>query len=267
MPGSSAAARDDRCAGGNCANADDAAADLGTVEVIGTRVPTALLLTVDTLEAAEIAASHRDDLSQALEAMPGVALQNLGQRRERLLALRGFSSRQVPLFIDGVPVYVPYEGNVDLSRFGIDYVVEIAVSKGLSSLLYGPNILWGEWQPVDALRPAAAIDQLDRSNLSSPTIAPTNTPRHRYRAVANWQFTPQWKLRVDSQYEGRRISNTTATRIAGGFGVVNALARLTPAQRWGFDVGLRNATDKLYAYEDGFFEAGRTWVLQLDWRY
>lgn len=86
---------------------------------------------------------HRDDLSQALELVPGISTVNLGQRRERLLSLRGFDSRQVPLFIDGVPVYVPYDGNVDLARFGVDYVSEIRVGKSLASLLYGPNIMGG----------------------------------------------------------------------------------------------------------------------------
>src|SRR5690606_20015295 len=117
--------------------------ELGTVEVIGERVPVALPVTVDSVTADTIAAQHRDDLSPALELVPGVATQNVGQRRERLVTLRGFNSRQVPLFIDGVPVYVPYDGNVDLARFGVDYVSEIRVSKGLASLLYGPNIMGG----------------------------------------------------------------------------------------------------------------------------
>ncbi|MGZ4958469.1 MAG: hypothetical protein ACXV7J_04390 [Methylomonas sp.] len=38
-------------------------------------------------------------------------------RNERLIYLRGFNSRQVPLFMVGIPVYVPYDGNVDLNRF------------------------------------------------------------------------------------------------------------------------------------------------------
>lgn len=129
---------------GTAAHADDATDtfDLGTVEVIGVRAAAAAQ-TTDTLTASEMAAGHRDNLAEALDMVPGVASQNLGQRRERLLALRGFSSRQVPLFIDGVPVYVPYDGNVDLARFGVDYVSQIVVSKGLASLLYGPNILGG----------------------------------------------------------------------------------------------------------------------------
>ncbi|MGZ8220275.1 MAG: TonB-dependent receptor plug domain-containing protein, partial [Methylobacter sp.] len=41
----------------------------------------------------------------------------MGARNERLIYIRGFNSRQVPLFMDGIPVYVPYDGNVDLNRF------------------------------------------------------------------------------------------------------------------------------------------------------
>jgi iron complex outermembrane receptor protein len=28
---------------------------------------------------------------------------------------------------------------------------------------------------------------------------------------------------------------------------------------------VRNATDELYAYEEGFFEPGRTWLAQIDY--
>lgn len=116
---------------------------LGTVEVFGQREGAVTSQTTDVVTAEEIAAKHRDDLAEALDLVPGVFVQNLGQRRERLISVRGFSSRQVPLFIDGIPVYVPYDGNVDLARFGVDYVSQIVVSKGLTSLLYGPNILGG----------------------------------------------------------------------------------------------------------------------------
>lgn len=125
--------------------AEDASAvfQMGVVEVIGKKPPAAQAQTVETVDAETLAAQHRNDLSEALDLVPGVTVQNVGQRRERLVSVRGFSSRQVPLFIDGVPVYVPYDGNVDLSRFGVDYVSEIKVSKGLASVLYGPNILGG----------------------------------------------------------------------------------------------------------------------------
>jgi iron complex outermembrane receptor protein len=116
---------------------------LGTVEVIGHRETVDAEPLTDTVSAAEMAARHRDDLSEALDLVPGVDIVNTGQRRERTLTMRGFTSRQVPLFIDGIPVYVPYDGNVDLARFAVGYVSEIVVTKGLASLLYGPNTLGG----------------------------------------------------------------------------------------------------------------------------
>lgn len=130
---------------------------LGVIEVIGERESPVTGLTTETVDQQTLQALHRDDLAEALELIPGVTLQNVGQRRERLVSVRGFNSRQVPLFIDGVPVYVPYDGNVDLSRFGVDYVSEISVSKGLASVLYGPNILGGAINVVSR-RPSAPLE-------------------------------------------------------------------------------------------------------------
>jgi iron complex outermembrane receptor protein len=96
------------------------------------------LVTGETLQRLE-----RRDLSQATELVPGVTLRRLGPRNEMGLFLRGFDLRQVPLFIDGFPVYVPYDGHLDLARFLTADVEEVRVSKGVASVLYGPNTLGG----------------------------------------------------------------------------------------------------------------------------
>src|SRR3569832_1004644 len=97
-----------------------------------------------TLFSSEVLAERqRDDLSEALDLIPGAAIQKTGQRRERTIEIRGINSRQIPLFIGGVPVYVPYDGNVDPSRFGVNYISQVIARKGLASLLYGPNTLGG----------------------------------------------------------------------------------------------------------------------------
>jgi iron complex outermembrane receptor protein len=64
-------------------------------------------------------------------------------RNEKMIYVRGFDARQVPLFIDGIPVYVPYDGYVDLNRFTTADLSSIQVSKGFSSVSYGPNTLGG----------------------------------------------------------------------------------------------------------------------------
>ncbi len=86
---------------------------------------------------------HRQTLSEALSLLPGLHLANVGARNESVVWVRGFDLRQVPVFIDGIPVYVPFDGYVDMGRFTTFDLAEIQVSKGGSSVLYGPNTLGG----------------------------------------------------------------------------------------------------------------------------
>ncbi|NIJ52520.1 TonB-dependent receptor plug domain-containing protein [Dyadobacter arcticus] len=86
---------------------------------------------------------NRNDLSNALNILPGVSIANVGPRNESVVYVRGFDLRQVPVFIDGVPVYVPYDGYVDMGRFTTFDLAEINVSKGFASILYGANTMGG----------------------------------------------------------------------------------------------------------------------------
>jgi iron complex outermembrane receptor protein len=56
---------------------------------------------------------------------------------------RGYDLRQVPVFIDGMPVYVPYDGYIDLARLQSANISKISVSKGFSSMMYGANSMGG----------------------------------------------------------------------------------------------------------------------------
>lgn len=85
----------------------------------------------------------KNDVSKALNLLPGVHLSAVGPRNEAMVYIRGFDLRQVPLLIDGIPVYVPYDGYVDLARFTTFDLATINVSKGYTSVLYGPNALGG----------------------------------------------------------------------------------------------------------------------------
>ncbi|MFZ2162469.1 MAG: TonB-dependent receptor [Sideroxyarcus sp.] len=86
---------------------------------------------------------NRSNVGDALNLLSGVTLTNSGMRNEKMIYVRGFDARQVPLFIDGIPVYVPYDGYVDLNRFTTADLAAIQVSKGFSSVAYGPNTLGG----------------------------------------------------------------------------------------------------------------------------
>ncbi|WP_306607411.1 TonB-dependent siderophore receptor [Azonexus sp.] len=86
---------------------------------------------------------NRNDVGEAVNLLSGVSIAFSGARNEKTINIRGFDSRQTPLFIDGIPVYVPYDGNVDISRFTTADLAAIQVAKGFSSVSYGPNTMGG----------------------------------------------------------------------------------------------------------------------------
>ena len=94
----------------------------------------------------------RRNVAEAAALAPGVTLARVGGRNEAMAFVRGFDTRQVPLFIDGIPVYVPYDGNVDMGRFDTFDMAELSISKGYSPAILGPNALGGAINVV-SLRP------------------------------------------------------------------------------------------------------------------
>ena len=85
---------------------------------------------------------NRSNVGDAVNLLTGVTV-STNSRNEKTVALRGFDARQAPLFIDGIPVYVPYDGYVDFNRFVTADLAAIQVAKGFSSVVYGPNTLGG----------------------------------------------------------------------------------------------------------------------------
>ncbi len=104
----------------------------------------------------EMSRFNRYTVGDALNLLPGVTT-SVNSRNEKTIAVRGFDSRQVPLFIDGIPVYVPYDGYVDFNRFSTADLSTIQVSKGFSSVAYGPNTLGGAINLVSR-KPVAALE-------------------------------------------------------------------------------------------------------------
>lgn len=109
------------------------------------------------LDARDLQANDRTALAGALSLAPGVTFVRVGQRNETAVYVRGFDMRQVPLFIDGIPIYTPYDGSADLERFTTFDIAEVRVSKSFASVLYGPNALGGAINIVSR-RPADRLE-------------------------------------------------------------------------------------------------------------
>ncbi|SKC99741.1 iron complex outermembrane recepter protein [Chitinophaga ginsengisegetis] len=110
-----------------------------------------------TISMEQIRQFHRLNVSAALHLLPGISQSNMGPRNESMIYLRGFDLRQTPVFMDGIPVYVPYDGYVDLARFTTFHLSKIIVEKGGASVLYGPNTMGGVINLLSS-RPVHALD-------------------------------------------------------------------------------------------------------------
>ncbi len=115
---------------------------LGTVTVTG-KVPDVAAQLETQTTAEKIQLLEKNNVADAVATQPGITTASVGARNETTVYVRGFNRLQVPIFIDGVPAYVPYDGYVDLGRFTTFDVGTISVAKGYSSVLYGPNTLGG----------------------------------------------------------------------------------------------------------------------------
>jgi iron complex outermembrane recepter protein len=112
---------------------------LGEIIITGSGI----LDTISRVSMRKIDKYNRHQVSTALNILPGITLASVGPRNESIVYVRGFDLRQVPVFIDGIPVYTPYDGYVDMGRFTTFDIASINVSKGFSSILYGPNTMGG----------------------------------------------------------------------------------------------------------------------------
>lgn len=116
--------------------------ELGAITVTASRVEAGEDQVASVITRKEMQQFNRNNVADALDLLSGTAISQ-GVKNERKISLRGFDSRQVGLFIDGIPVYIPYDGSIDLNRFTTADLAAIQVAKGFSSVAYGPNTLGG----------------------------------------------------------------------------------------------------------------------------
>jgi iron complex outermembrane receptor protein len=118
--------------------------EIGVTLVSVTAEASPLSPVADSLDRSQIIDRDALTAAAALDYVPGVAIDSAGMRNEASIRVRGFTAKgQVPLYIDGIPVTMPYDGAIDFNRFLSSDIAETQVSKGFSSPLLGPNALGG----------------------------------------------------------------------------------------------------------------------------
>jgi iron complex outermembrane recepter protein len=118
--------------------------DMGRIEVIGT--PDGQPVVGGALLSSEqMWTFDRKSLDQAVNVVPGVVstFDANGRRNERDVFVRGFGRQQVPLFVDGVRIYLPADNRLDFGRFLTADIAAIQIQKGFASVLDGPGAMGG----------------------------------------------------------------------------------------------------------------------------
>ncbi len=110
--------------------------------VIGRSPKDVPLATVSTVVSTDIDKLKPRDISDVLKFIPG-SIVTFGDKDTYTLKLRGIGANRIALLVDGVPVYEPYFSTFDLKTVSSGGIDTIQVTKGPSSVLYGPNTLGG----------------------------------------------------------------------------------------------------------------------------
>ena len=115
---------------------------LGQIDIADT-VNNTDAMSATVLDAQTMQDQNAKTVPEALNLLSGVNIQQGGARNEQMVMMRGFDAKHAPLYIDGIPIAVPYDGYVDYTRFTTFDLSEIDVSKGFASVLLGPNTFAG----------------------------------------------------------------------------------------------------------------------------
>jgi outer membrane cobalamin receptor len=123
---------------------------LGEIVILGEILPDNSILPVYEIKKSTIQQLDATSASDLLEYTPGLYF-SLSGKNEHTFRIRGFEQRQVNVYLDGIPISVPFDGVVDISQLGGDSFENVRISKGVSSVLYGTNTLGGSVNIITTL--------------------------------------------------------------------------------------------------------------------
>lgn len=167
------------------ARRDSARTRLGAVVVQGKRTPTTVggasvvVVPIDSLRLTPGA-----PLEDLLREMPFVLVRQ-NSRGEAELSVRGSDSRQAAVLFDGVPITLGWDSRSDPSVFPLSGAGSIALVRGLSSLLMGPNTLGGVIE-LGVVSDRAEVEERSRLGLRAG-VDQLGGQGYQIDAVRPWQ--------------------------------------------------------------------------------
>ncbi len=100
--------------------------------------------TVDIISARDLSMNNVQNIGEALQRIPGVNIRNYGGFGDmKTISIRGSSSGQVLILLDGQRLNNAQSGEVDLSTIPLEGVERIEVIRGSASAIYGADAVGG----------------------------------------------------------------------------------------------------------------------------
>lgn len=154
-------------------------------------------------------------LDEALRLAPSVVIMNSGARAEKKIVVRGFSTREIPLYIDGIPIGLPYDGLLDPSRFSTKNLESIELEKGFNSVMNGPNSLGGAIN-MRSTKPSAPLEAEIQTGVSSGSGYDASfrvgTAQEHFYFQVDGQISHQGDFPMSGDYHGSVNGETGGSR-------------------------------------------------------
>jgi iron complex outermembrane receptor protein len=187
--------------------------DLEQITVYAPNTTEGLSLGGVTISQADIRTFNRDALDSALLLASGVSMSEVGPRNETNIWIRGFDRWRVPLYQDGIPIYLPVDNRIDFGRFSTLDLAQIQVSKGFASVIDGPGAMGGSINLVSRVA-NAPLDGEGRIGVTLDSKANwqgwqsdlfVGTRQPNWFAQAAGSFTKQDYFRLSDDYAGGTV--------------------------------------------------------------
>ena len=127
--------------------ATQAVSEANTIVISATRIPQAVRdvgISVTVVPREKIEEMNAQNVAEVLAEVTDARVNNYGSMgAQSEITLRGSSSKQVMVMVDGRKVNLPSTGMADLSMYPADQVERIEVIRGPASVLYGAGAMAG----------------------------------------------------------------------------------------------------------------------------
>ncbi|MFO7866902.1 MAG: TonB-dependent receptor [Candidatus Aminicenantes bacterium] len=186
--------------------------------------------TVNTLQKTQIENMAPLDLSEAIRYVPGVTVTS-GDKSTYTLKLRGMDAKRIALLLDGIPVYEPYYSSFDLKTISAGNIQTLKLTKGPSSVLYGPNTLGGIVNVVTrrpGARPSLSMTASYGEQNTRQVGVNTAFRLDRFSFVGGLQYQDSDGFYYPGRENGKRINRTNSEYQRGN---VNAKVYYHPNDR------------------------------------